>query len=89
MPQMLILATHVADPALNERICVRNRVAAEFARKYDLPVIDFYTASYRCKEMLEDGIHYPKQEYAVLAKELLRRVSEELPGIELPQEVFE
>ena len=67
---MLILATYVADPALNERICVRNRVAAEFARKYDLPVIDFYTASYRCKE-------------------LLRRVSEELPGIELPQEVFE
>lgn len=89
VPLLLILATSVVDPELNARICARNRVVSELAKKYNLPVIDFYTASHKCTEMIEDGIHFTKEGYRVLAKELLKRVCEEISGIVLPQEVFE
>ena len=41
-PLVLILTTHVADPERDARVCVRNRIVCELARKYGLPVIDFY-----------------------------------------------
>lgn len=60
-----------------ERVIKRNRVMKALTKKYSLPVIDFYTVTKEHADLLShDGVHLSKDEYALLAEKLVKRVSE-------------
>lgn len=76
-PLALIATTHVASEDREERVIKRNQVMMLLAKKYDLPVIDFYAVTKEHADLLSaDGVHLSKDGYALLAEELLKRVSE-------------
>ena len=68
--------TH-ADPERDARVCVRNRIVCELARKYGLPVIDFYKPTNENPHLLSsDGVHLSREGYELLANELVECVRE-------------
>lgn len=72
---MLLLTTHVADNERNERVLVRNRVVAELAQKYNLPIIDLYAVTEKHKDLLSaDGVHFLDAGYRLLAETLVKEV---------------
>ena len=76
-PLALLTTTHVANEDREKRVIKRNQVMADLAKKYDLPVIDFYTITKEHADLLShDGVHLSKDGYALLAEELVKRVSE-------------
>lgn len=76
-PLALLTTTHVANEDREKRVIKRNQLMADLAKKYDLPVIDFYTITKEHADLLSpDGVHLSKDGYKLLAEELVKRVSE-------------
>ena len=76
-PLVLILTTHVADPERDARVCVRNRIVCELARKYELGTVDFYKITNEKPHLLSsDGVHLSREGYELLANELVECVRE-------------
>jgi len=76
-PLILLATTHVANEKREERVIKRNAVMTALAKKYNLPVIDFYAISKKNADQLSpDGVHFSKQGYVLLAEELVEKVSE-------------
>lgn len=76
-PLILLATTHVANEKREERVIKRNAVMMALAKKYNLPVIDFYAISKKNADQLSpDGVHFSKQGYVLLAEELVEKVSE-------------
>lgn len=76
-PLFIVLTTHIADEEREKRVVIRNKVACEIAKKYNLPVIDFYSVSLKAKDLLSaDGVHFTRPGYEALADEVIHAVSE-------------
>ena len=76
-PLALLTTTHVANEDREKRVIQRNQLMADLAKKYELPVIDFYTITTEHADLLSpDGVHLSKDGYKLLAEELVKRVSE-------------
>lgn len=76
-PLVLILTTHVADPERDLRVKARNNVVLALAKKYGLPVIDFYKPTNENPHLLSsDGVHLSREGYELLANELVECVRE-------------
>lgn len=76
-PIALLTTTHVADEEREKRVIKRNAVMMTLAKKYNLPVIDFYAVTKEHADQLSsDGVHLSKPGYVLLAEELVQRVSE-------------
>ena len=72
----LVLTTSVADAEREERVKARNAVALSLAEKYNLHVIDLYTASVDAVEFrLDDGVHFSGAGYHKLAEKILEEIS--------------
>lgn len=75
-PLVLLLTTHVADSERDGRVVLRNKAVCELASRYGIPVIDLYTVSKQCAELLSpDGVHFTEQGYRVLAQEILDKIA--------------
>lgn len=76
-PLVLLATTHVAREDREERVIKRNRVVMALAKKYGLPVIDFYALTKEHPELLGgDGVHFSKEGYEMLAEELVKKLNE-------------
>ena len=74
-PLVVVLTTYVASDADRERVLVRNKSALEVAEKYELPVIDLFSASENVKTFLkEDGIHFTDEGLCALADKVVETV---------------
>ena len=71
-PVYIVLTTHIADTAQNQRVILRNRAAREIAKKYDLPVIDLYAVTEQIPDQLTDGVHLTEAGYNALAAEIVK-----------------
>ena len=75
VPLFLLLTTHVADEARDERVRRRNAIVREIAAGDGLPVIDLYAVSSENAALLApDGVHFSKEGYETLAEEICRCV---------------
>ena len=70
-PIFILLTTHIADEAQNQRVLLRNTAAREIAKEYNLPVIDLYAVSESIAAQLTDGVHFTQDGYRVLAEKLI------------------
>ena len=78
-PLVILLTTYVTDNERNERVKVRNQVALEIAKKYNLPVLDFYSIVEEHKDLLiPDGVHLQPDGYFLLAEAAVKKVREYL-----------
>jgi len=76
-PFFIVLTTHISDEEREKRVVIRNKVASEIAKKYNIPVIDLYSVSLEAAELLSaDGVHFTRPGYDALADEVIRAVSE-------------
>ena len=74
-PILLLLSTHLADPARDARVQARNRGVVALAEKYGLPVVDLYALTAAHADLLlGDGVHWTPEGYRLIADELIRRV---------------
>ncbi len=73
-PLMLLLTTHVASKEQDARVCVRNNVVSELAKKYNLPVIDLYTITNSGDFLIHDGVHLKPEGYQLLAKTIVNEI---------------
>ena len=71
IPVFIVLTTHIADIAQNQRVILRNRAARDIAEKYQLPVIDLYSATEPIADQLTDGVHFTEAGYRIIAKTLV------------------
>ena len=77
-PLYIVLTTHITDPEREARVIRRNQVAKELAAEYDLYVIDLYQVSLDAAHLLDaGGVHWLPEGYEMLAKEIIRCVSQE------------
>ena len=75
-PLYIVLTTYVTDAERANRVIVRNKVAAEIAKKYSLPVIDLYSVSLKHKDLISsDGVHFSKEGYEKLAEEIIKSLN--------------
>lgn len=75
VPIAVVLTTTLKDIAKNERVLVRNQVASEIAKQYELPIIDLYAVSKKHTDLLKgDGVHFTEEGYQFLAKTLVSDV---------------
>lgn len=70
-PIFILLTTHVADEAQNNRVLLRNQAARKVATAYNLPVIDLYAVSAAMPDQLTDGVHFTETGYRALAKAII------------------
>ena len=70
-PIFLLLTTHVADEAQNQRVILRNWAVLDIAAKYSLPVIDLYAVSSAMPDQLTDGVHFTQTGYRTLAQTII------------------
>ena len=70
-PLYIVLTTHIADPAQNRRVILRNQAARKIAETYDLPVIDLYAVTEAIPDQLTDGVHLTETGYKALAREII------------------
>lgn len=74
-PLVLLLTTYVADAEQDERVQKRNSVVLKLAKKYNLPIIDFYSITKKNSHLLfSDGVHFLPEGYQLLADELINNV---------------
>ena len=73
-PVLIVLTTHVADAAMEQRVILRNKAAREIANRYKLPVVDLYAVSAAKDELSGDGVHFTESGYRALAAELVAAV---------------
>ena len=69
-PIFIVLTTHIADTAQNQRVILRNQAARETAEKYGLPVIDLYAVSAAISDQLTDGVHFTETGHHAFASYL-------------------
>lgn len=74
-PVLIVLTTHVADAATEQRVILRNKAAREIADRYGLPVIDLYTVSCENRDQLTDGVHFTQEGYHALAAKILETLN--------------
>ena len=74
-PVVLLLTTHVADEEQDARVCVRNHIVLELAKKYDLPVVDFYAITKGADLLVHDGVHLKPEGYQLLAQTIVNEIS--------------
>ena len=71
-PLFLVLTTNVAREQRKERVIARNKAVTEIAEKYNLPVIDLYSASLEITDLLtKDGVHFTEEGYIALAEKIV------------------
>lgn len=70
-PVLIVLTTHVADEATEQRVILRNKAAREIADRYKLPIVDLYTVSAATNELSGDGVHFTEAGYNALAAALI------------------
>lgn len=74
-PVYIVLTTHVSDADRGKRVIARNNAALEIAKKYNLEVIDLYSASLENAHLLSsDGVHFSREGYEKLAEKILDTV---------------
>ncbi len=65
----LLLTTSVQDSERERRVIARNEAVKKLAKKYELPVVDLYSASVQAVSLREsDGVHYSEEGYKQFAK---------------------
>lgn len=70
-PLVLALTTSVIGER-NERVMTRNKVVQDIAVKYNLPVIDLYSASIEYFDLISsDGVHFTEEGYEKMAVRIL------------------
>ena len=71
-PIIIVLTTSVSDPEREQRVNCRNKVAANVAAKYGLPVIDLYSVSVKFSEFrTNDGVHFNDDGYVKFAEYII------------------
>ena len=71
-PVFMVLTTYIRDNKLIDRVITRNKVACDVAKKYNLPIIDFYSISKNNAHLLkDDGVHFIDEGSKILAQEIL------------------
>ena len=76
-PVVLLLTTHVANEERDARVRQRNHIVCELADKYGVTVIDLYTVTKEnSKLLLDDGVHFSRNGYHLLADVIVKRVKE-------------
>ena len=79
IPLFLLLTTYIRDKARLQRVKSRNNAVLKIAEKYQLEVIDLYSATEKNKELLsEDGIHFTQEGYEVISKEIISAINRKL-----------
>ncbi len=77
----LVLTTYVVGER-HERVLKRNEQVKLIAKKYELPVIDLYSASVKYSNLQsKDGVHFTDAGYKKLGERLLESVYEICPHI--------
>lgn len=73
----ILLTTYIAKPDCSDMVPVRNKMAVQIAKKYDLPVIDLYSVTFENNGLIaDDKIHLTDGGYELIAAKIL----EELKG---------
>ncbi len=71
-PIVIILTTSVSDTEREQRVKCRNKVAAQVAAKYRLPIIDLYSLSSKYAEFrTADGVHFNTDGYGKFAEQIV------------------
>ena len=71
-PIFIVLTTSVSDTERDQRVKHRNKIAANIAAKYGLPVIDLYSTSVKFAEFrAKDGVHYNSDGYRKFAEQIV------------------
>ncbi|MBR5869029.1 MAG: SGNH/GDSL hydrolase family protein [Clostridia bacterium] len=74
-PLYILLTTHVANQDRDARVILRNEAVLKIAKKYDLPVVDFYKITLENAHLLSaDGVHLTEEGYRLLAEKLVETV---------------
>lgn len=73
-PISLVLTTHIADPARDARVQVRNRVVCRLAEQYGLSTVDLYALTKDHDMWFTDGVHLCNEGYEALAQALVAHV---------------
>ena len=76
-PIFLILTSAVADLERDGRVVKRNAAVLELAKKYGLPVIDYYSIVNSHRDLIcPDGVHLLPDGYKLLAQKIVSEVKE-------------
>ena len=76
-PIILLKTTAVENTERNARVQVRNKAVDELAKKYNLPVLDFYSPIDKQRDhIFSDGVHLIPDGYKLLAEMLVEKVQE-------------
>ena len=78
-PVLLVLTTSVLNKEREDRVVTRNNVVKEIAKKYNLPIVDYYSITKGREDLFtEDGVHLSQEGYTLLADCLVRSIKEVL-----------
>lgn len=80
-PVFVVLTTAVlGDSDRYDRVIARNRIAEDIAAKKGCPIIDLFKVSEENATLhTNDGVHFNEEGYKSLAKEVVKRILEEIP----------
>ena len=80
-PVFVVLTTAVlGDSDRYDRVIARNRIAEDIAAKKGCPIIDLFKVSEENAALhTNDGVHFNEAGYEGLAKEVVKRILEEIP----------
>ena len=71
-PIVIVLTTSVSDTEREQRVKLRNKVAAQVAAKYGLSVVDLYSISAEAAEFrTADGVHFYTDGYGKFAEKIV------------------
>ena len=71
-PIAILLTTSVSDTEREQRVKLRNKVAAQVAAKYRLPLVDLYSLSAEVAEFrTADGVHFNTDGYRRFAEQIV------------------
>ncbi|MBE6644734.1 MAG: SGNH/GDSL hydrolase family protein [Ruminococcaceae bacterium] len=71
-PIIIALTTSVSDTEREERVKLRNKVAAQVAAKYGLSVVDLYSVSIKAADFrTADGVHFTTDGYGKFAEQIV------------------
>ena len=71
----LLLTTAVADLERDARVVKRNATVVALAKRYNLPVIDFYSIVDSNRDLISgDGVHLIEEGYRLLAEKIITEI---------------
>lgn len=71
----LLLTTAVADLERDSRVVKRNATVVALAKRYNLPVIDFYSIVDSNRDLISgDGVHLIEEGYRLLAEKIITEI---------------